>query len=145
VHAEHDDRRRPFGARAQPIGFLARAERSVYFAGDTDVFPEMDRLGTVDLALLPVAGWGPKLGPGHMDAEQAARAAALLSPRVAIPIHWGTLHPRLRRPGRWFSEPPHAFAAHVAELAPTSTCGCSRPANRSCCRPRARAPRASRA
>jgi L-ascorbate metabolism protein UlaG (beta-lactamase superfamily) len=116
--AEHDDRRRPLGARATPLGFVVRGRTSVYFAGDTDVFPGMADLAPIDAALLPVAGWGPTLGPGHMDAEQAAEAAALLRPAVAVPIHWGTLHPRGRRRGAWFHTPPHMFAARVAELAP---------------------------
>jgi L-ascorbate metabolism protein UlaG (beta-lactamase superfamily) len=116
--AEHPGARRPGGARAEAIGFLLRAERSVYFAGDTDLFEGMAAFGPVDLALLPVAGWGPKLGPGHLDAEGAARAAALLRPRVAVPIHWGTLRPGWSRRRAWFRDPPSAFAAHVAELAP---------------------------
>jgi L-ascorbate metabolism protein UlaG (beta-lactamase superfamily) len=116
--AEHDGRRRPFGARAKPIGVVVHGGRSVYFAGDTDLFPEMTDLAPVDIALLPVAGWGPKMGPGHMDAEQAARAAELLRPATAVPIHWGTLHPFVRRRGAWFEGPPHEFAAQVAELAP---------------------------
>jgi L-ascorbate metabolism protein UlaG (beta-lactamase superfamily) len=116
--AEHDDRRRPLGARATPIGFVVRSSPSVYFAGDTGVFAGMADLAPVDLALLPVAGWGPTMGPGHMDAEEAAKAAALLRPRVAVPIHWGTLHPRGRRRGAWFHAPPHEFAARVRELAP---------------------------
>jgi L-ascorbate metabolism protein UlaG (beta-lactamase superfamily) len=116
--AEHDDRRRPLGARATPIGFVVRGRPSVYFAGDTGMFPGMAELAPVDVALLPVAGWGPKLGPGHMDSEDAAQAAALLRPGVAVPIHWGTLHPRGRRRGTWFHAPPHEFAARVAELAP---------------------------
>ena len=73
----------------------------------------------MDLALLPVAGWGPELGSGgHLDPESAARAAALIRPRVAVPIHWGTLYPRGRRLGDWFTEPARRFAAHAAELAP---------------------------
>jgi L-ascorbate metabolism protein UlaG (beta-lactamase superfamily) len=116
--AEHDERRLPFGARATPIGFLVRGNRPIYFAGDTDLFPGMEKLRPVDVALLPVAGWGPKLGPGHMNAERAARAAELLRPQTAVPIHWGTLHPRGRRRGAWFHGPPHEFAARVAELAP---------------------------
>jgi len=116
--AEHDDRRRPLGARATPIGFIVRGRPSVYFAGDTGMFPGMAGLAPVDVALLPVAGWGPKLGLGHMDAEHAAQAAVLLRPSVAVPIHWGTLHPRGRRRGAWFHAPPHEFAARVAELAP---------------------------
>jgi L-ascorbate metabolism protein UlaG (beta-lactamase superfamily) len=116
--AEHDDRRRPLGARATPLGFVVRGRPSVYFAGDTDMFPGMADLAPIDAALLPVAGWGPKLGPGHMDPEQAAEAVALLRPAVAVPIHWGTLHPRGRRRGAWFHRPPHRFAARVAQLAP---------------------------
>jgi L-ascorbate metabolism protein UlaG (beta-lactamase superfamily) len=116
--ADHDDRRRPLGPRATPIGFVVRGRPSVYFAGDTDVFPGMANLAPVDVALLPVAGWGPKLGLGHMDSKAAAQAAALLRPGVAVPIHWGTLHPRGRRRGTWFHAPPHEFAARVAELAP---------------------------
>src|SRR5258706_14390535 len=72
------------------------------------------------VALLPVGGWGPTLGPGHMDPCGAARATALLRPRVAVPIHWGTFFPiglsRLR--GRALAQPPLAFERHVRELAP---------------------------
>jgi L-ascorbate metabolism protein UlaG (beta-lactamase superfamily) len=119
VPALHDDRRRPVGGvRARPIGFVVGEERRVYFAGDTDLFEGMAELAPLDLALLPVAGWGPKLGPGHLDPERAARAAAAMRPRLAVPIHWGTLSPAYSKPGAWFSDPPHAFAAQVAELAP---------------------------
>jgi L-ascorbate metabolism protein UlaG (beta-lactamase superfamily) len=119
VQALHDDRRRPVGGvTAAPIGFVVGCDTRVYFAGDTDLFDDMAELAPLDVALLPVAGWGPKLGPGHLDPERAARAAALMRPRMAVPIHWGTLRPRYARVGAWFSDPPHAFAARVAELAP---------------------------
>jgi L-ascorbate metabolism protein UlaG (beta-lactamase superfamily) len=119
VPAVHDGRRRPAGGvRAESIGFVVERGRRVYFAGDTDLFEGMAELGPVDLALLPVAGWGAKLGPGHLDAEHAARAAAMIRPRLAVPIHWGTLRPRHIKPGAWFSDPPLTFAAQVAELAP---------------------------
>jgi L-ascorbate metabolism protein UlaG (beta-lactamase superfamily) len=91
VHAVHEGRRRPFGHEAAAIGFVLRGSASVYFPGDTDLFAGMaDLSGGVDVALLPVWGWGPNLGPGHLDPARAAEAAAVLSPRVAIPIHWGT-------------------------------------------------------
>ena len=119
VPAAHDPRRRPLGLRAEPLGFVLEAGLRVYFAGDTDLFDGMSEIGPVDLALLPVAGWGPELGSGgHLDPEAAARAAALIRPRVAVPIHWGTLYPRGRRLGDWFTEPARRFAAHAAELAP---------------------------
>jgi L-ascorbate metabolism protein UlaG (beta-lactamase superfamily) len=119
VRALHPSERLPVrGPWAEPLGFVIGRQPSVYFAGDTDLFPEMEELASLDVALLPVAGWGPRLGPGHMDAERAAQAAAVLRPRVAIPIHWGTLHPRFTRRGEWFSGPGSEFAAQVAAVAP---------------------------
>ena len=115
------------GPSGEPLGFVVSEAPSVYFAGDTDLFPEMERLRPLDVALLPVAGWGPKLGPGHMDPARAAEAVALLGARVAIPIHWGTLRPRLTRVGEWFSGPGAEFAAQVAAVAPESEVRVLRP------------------
>ena len=76
----------------------------------------------LDAALLPVWGWGPTLGPGHLDPRAAADALRLLRPRLAIPIHWGTLFPigldRLRGKAGLLSDPPHDFAREAARLAP---------------------------
>jgi L-ascorbate metabolism protein UlaG (beta-lactamase superfamily) len=55
----------------------------VYHAGDTDLIPEMNTLGDVDIALLPVGG------TYTMDAEEAARAASVIKPELAIPMHYG--------------------------------------------------------
>jgi L-ascorbate metabolism protein UlaG (beta-lactamase superfamily) len=118
TEADHPCQRRPRGPRAQPLGFVVGDQQPVYFAGDTDLFPGMSELAPLQVALLPVAGWGPKLGAGHLDPERAARAVELLRPRVAVPIHWGTLYPGWSRRGAWFTDPPRRFAAHVAELAP---------------------------
>ena len=116
VPAEHSGRRRPLGgARAAALGFVVAGSSRVYFAGDTDLYPEMALLGALDLALLPVAGWGPRVGPGHLDPESAARALTLLSPRMAVPIHWGTFS-RVGLPRD--AEPPREFARHAARLAP---------------------------
>ncbi len=122
VQAHHQPRRWTLaGRKAQPIGFEVRGERRVYFAGDTDLFPEMDELaGTIDIALLPVWGWGTSLGTGHLDPRRAAEAAARIRPRIAVPIHWGTLFPigRARKHGHLLHDPPREFAAQVSELAP---------------------------
>jgi L-ascorbate metabolism protein UlaG (beta-lactamase superfamily) len=118
--ATHDGRRRPLGPWAEPVGFLVSGSQSAYYAGDTDLFPAMATLrGRVDVALLPVWGWGPKLGPGHLDPERAARAVALINPAVAIPVHWGTFalgfgSARLHSP----SWPAVQFAALVGRYAP---------------------------
>jgi L-ascorbate metabolism protein UlaG (beta-lactamase superfamily) len=119
VPAEHEGRRRPWGGPVSPAaGFLSSGASTVYFAGDTDLFDEMAQLaGRVDVALLPVAGWGPKLGPGHLNPERAAEAASVIGPRHAVPIHWGTL----AMPGRGPSdpaEPARAFERLTAARAP---------------------------
>lgn len=121
TYAVHAGRRPPFGPTADCIGFMVEGRQRIYFAGDTDLFADMQHLGVnLDLALLPVWGWGPTLGTGHMDPHRAAESLALLQPRVAIPIHWGTLHPLGM--GWWqpdfLTAPPHRFAAHARAVAP---------------------------
>jgi L-ascorbate metabolism protein UlaG (beta-lactamase superfamily) len=119
--AEHDAGRLPFGVRADPLGYVLSGTCTVYFAGDTDLFDGMAALGPVDVALVPIAGWGKGLGPGHLDPERAARALTLLRPRIAIPIHWGTYFPAhagLRRLPGFLETPPALFTAKAAELAP---------------------------
>ena len=121
VPAEHGGRRGRWGREIEPLGFVIRNdERSVYFAGDTGLFDEMSELGPVDVALLPVWGWGPSVGEGHLDPGTAARALTLVRPRLAVPIHWGTFYPAGVR--RWrpdpLVEPPHEFARLARELAP---------------------------
>jgi len=124
VPADHDDRRGPLGGpRAQPLGYVIEGAACVYFAGDTDVFGGMAEIAgarQLDVALLPVWGWGPSLGAGHMDPRRAAEAAALLGARIAVPIHWGTLYPLALH--RWrpdpLTDPPHQFARFAASLAP---------------------------
>jgi L-ascorbate metabolism protein UlaG (beta-lactamase superfamily) len=117
--AVHDRRRRPLGPAGDPIGYLVSGSGSVYFAGDTDLFPEMAELrGMVDVALLPVWGWGSRLGPGHLDPERAAAAAALIAPSVAIPIHWGTFtlgrRSRLAADREWAAREFRDLAARYA-------------------------------
>jgi len=83
--ARHDARRRPLGVRADPIGFIVHGTQALYFAGDTDLFDEMSTFfGSVDLALLPIAGWGPRVGPGHLDPERAADGGAAAGLRAAV-------------------------------------------------------------
>jgi L-ascorbate metabolism protein UlaG (beta-lactamase superfamily) len=117
THADHEADRGPFGVHAGSVGYVIAGSQSVYFAGDTDIFDGMRDLGPVDLALLPVAGWGPKLPPGHMNPESAAESLRLLRPAAAVPIHWGTFRtPFARRPD---DKPARAFAEAAARLAPS--------------------------
>ncbi len=116
--AVHDARRGRLHAAS--LGYLFQGSSRVYFAGDTALFPQMaDLADDLDLALLPIAGWGPSLGPGHLDPSQAAEALALLRPRVAVPIHWGTLRPlHVSRKAAYLHDPPHEFARLARGTAP---------------------------
>ncbi|MER6382926.1 MBL fold metallo-hydrolase [Streptomyces sp. NPDC001250] len=95
VPALHDGRRLPVGSHRSPaLGYVVEGEARTYFAGDTGLFDAMaEWVGPVDVALLPVGGWGPCLGAGHLDAGRAARALARLAPRAAVPVHYGTYWP----------------------------------------------------
>jgi L-ascorbate metabolism protein UlaG (beta-lactamase superfamily) len=121
VRADHPGRR-ALGATADVLGYVIAGSQVVYFAGDTDLFPEMAEIADrVDVALLPIWGWGPRLGPGHLDPESAAEALALVRPRLAVPIHWGTYYPltSLRRsPPAFLAEPLERFRRAAAERAP---------------------------
>jgi L-ascorbate metabolism protein UlaG (beta-lactamase superfamily) len=119
--AFHPPERMPFGMKADPLGYVIAGSRSVYFAGDTEPFDGMTELGPVDVALLPIAGWGPTLGPGHMDPREAAGAAQAVRAKTVIPIHWGTLapiHKTLRGQAEDTAQPADEFVERLRELAP---------------------------
>jgi L-ascorbate metabolism protein UlaG (beta-lactamase superfamily) len=118
THAEHSPGRGPIGVRSPALGYVVEGTRSVYFAGDTDRFDGMARLApSLDVALLPVAGWGARIPAGHLDAVAAAETLTLLRPRIAIPAHWGTFAP-------FYRGVPHnadaglRFAEHAQRVAP---------------------------
>lgn len=119
THAEHDGRRTPFGDAAPSLGYVVSGSTRTYFAGDTDLFAAMSDLAPLDLALLPVAGWGSRLPAGHLTPRSAAEALCLLRPRVVVPIHWGTYSAmtwRQPRP-RADTSPVDEFRKHASELA----------------------------
>jgi L-ascorbate metabolism protein UlaG (beta-lactamase superfamily) len=124
TEADHPPSGRRLERSSGAVGFELSGQRRIYFAGDTDLFDGMEAIGAggLDLALLPIWGWGTDIGPGHLDPERAARAAALLSAKLVVPIHWGTLYPlglaRLRpEPLR---APPRQLATWMHQLAPQS-------------------------
>jgi L-ascorbate metabolism protein UlaG (beta-lactamase superfamily) len=118
--ARHDGGRTPLTrSPAEALGFVLDGTARIYFAGDTDLFAEMEQIGArgLDVALLPIWGWGPRLPPGHLDPASAAQATRLLMPRVVVPIHWGTyLRVGMRRGD--LDAPALAFADAVARAAP---------------------------
>lgn len=73
------------------IGYVVTCDNVViYHSGDTDKIPEMKKLtghgkkGISFISLLPVSG------TYVMDSDEAAEVASLLSPEIAIPMHYGS-------------------------------------------------------
>ncbi|MEJ8638362.1 MBL fold metallo-hydrolase [Streptomyces sp. NPDC006475] len=122
VSALHDGRRLPVGPHRSPaLGYVITGEARTYFAGDTGLFDSMaDEVGPVDVALLPVGGWGPYLGHGHLDAHRAAEALVSLAPGAAVPVHYGTYWPIGMdgvRPHEFYA-PGEEFLRKAARIAP---------------------------
>jgi L-ascorbate metabolism protein UlaG (beta-lactamase superfamily) len=74
------------------VGYVVKMnDVTIYHAGDTDLIPEMQKLTGHNqpdkklIALLPVGG------RFTMNAEEAAEAAKLIKPFLAIPMHYGNL------------------------------------------------------
>ncbi|HSC90791.1 MAG TPA: MBL fold metallo-hydrolase [Gaiellaceae bacterium] len=121
--AAHQGGRPPFPGDVRALGYAVEGSARAYFAGDTDLFDELEGLvAELDLALVPIWGWGPTLGRGqHLDPERAAEAVRRLRPRVAVPIHWGTYFPAqhgLRGAPAFTREPVEAFVRATAAVAP---------------------------
>lgn len=111
------------------IGFMIQGGgRTVYFAADTMLIPELSRIPErfphIDLALLPTNGL--KLRPMLnrqvvMNADEAARLTAILKPDLAIPQHYafdgGVVGNRLITK----SDPdPEHYRTAAAKLAPST-------------------------
>jgi L-ascorbate metabolism protein UlaG (beta-lactamase superfamily) len=78
---------KPFHPKADgKVGYLIGIGGiRIYHAGDTDQIPEMATAAGVDVALLPVSG------TYVMTADEAIAACAAIAPRLAIPMHYGSI------------------------------------------------------
>ncbi len=67
------------------VGYIFTVDgKRIYLAGDTDFIPEMEGI-KADIALLPVSG------TYVMTADEAAKAALAIKPKIAIPMHYGAI------------------------------------------------------
>jgi len=119
--ADHGGKRYPVTREGHALGYLIGDHPRIYYAGDTGLFPGMAELaGRIDVALLPISGWGVTLPDDHLNPLTAAKALEHLRPRIAVPVHYGVYYP----PGMlalWRGRdvvPPRAFQRYAAKLAP---------------------------
>jgi L-ascorbate metabolism protein UlaG (beta-lactamase superfamily) len=100
THALHssgimDDGKLVYGGEAGGFVIELPDGRKVYFAGDTDVFTEMELIGRIhkpELAFLPI-GDLYTMGP-----REAAVACRMIKPKKVVPAHYGTFPPLIGRP-----------------------------------------------
>ncbi|MGF9764749.1 MBL fold metallo-hydrolase [Microvirga sp. 0TCS3.31] len=126
VPAVHHSRPMPHRPNAAN-GHLVRGPSGVvWLAGDTDLYPEMavqpQLAGSpVDVAVVPIGGWGPRLSPGHMGPKQAATACRIVAARSAVPVHWQTLHVPVagRFPRGWMDLAGPRFVEELTHEAPS--------------------------
>jgi L-ascorbate metabolism protein UlaG (beta-lactamase superfamily) len=122
VPAAHPGGRGPWSRQqAVALGFVVEGSSRTWYAGDTGLFDQMSELAPLDLALIPVGGWGPTLGAhGHLDAEAGAEALRRVKADWAVPVHYGTFWPigmgRVRP--HMFHDPGAEFARRAARITP---------------------------
>ncbi len=102
THAVHscgilDDGKIIYGGEA--AGYVLRFAdgRSLYFAGDTNVFSDMaliEQLYHPDLAFLPIGDLFT------MSPKEAALACCMIKPKKVVPMHFATFPPLIGRPAQ---------------------------------------------
>lgn len=76
---------KPYHPRGLGVGYIIElGGLRIYHAGDSDFIPEMETI-SADVALLPIGG------TYTMNEEEAASAAAVISPGSVIPMHYGSI------------------------------------------------------
>jgi L-ascorbate metabolism protein UlaG (beta-lactamase superfamily) len=98
-----------------PGGFLLQLpEGRVYFACDTALFSDMQRIGSkgIDLAVVPI-GDVFTMGP-----EDSVEAVKLLQPRRVAPAHYNTWPPIQQDPARWAEQIRDLTAAEPVVIQP---------------------------
>jgi L-ascorbate metabolism protein UlaG (beta-lactamase superfamily) len=111
VPAAHEEIERDDAGHMKFLGFVVDAGPfRVYHAGDTLAYDGMaERIGAVDVALLPINGRDPARGvAGNLDAEQAATLAAQLPARLTVPCHYEMFE--------FNTAPPEPFVAACERL-----------------------------
>lgn len=115
VPAFHFAGRPPRLLRNDYQGYVIEGERIVYFAGDTGLQNDFEKIREkfeIDLALLPIGAYSPRsFRRHHLSPEDAIRAMELLKAKKMIPIHWGTFGLSIEP----ITEPPERLAKVIKE------------------------------
>ena len=97
----------PFHPKGYGLGWIVESEgKRIYFPGDTELIPEMETLGVIDLMMVPISG------TYVMDIDEAVRAVKIINPKVVIPMHFGIFDISFGKQPAHFElqADPHEFA-----------------------------------
>jgi L-ascorbate metabolism protein UlaG (beta-lactamase superfamily) len=111
VPAAHEEIERDSAGRMLHLGYVVRCGTfTLYHAGDTIPYEgQAERIGGVDVALLPINGRAPERRvAGNLDGEEAAALAHAIGARLAVPMHYEMFE--------FNTEPPDAFVAACERL-----------------------------
>jgi L-ascorbate metabolism protein UlaG (beta-lactamase superfamily) len=123
THAVHscgilDDGKIIYGGEAAGFVIQLQDGRSLYFAGDTNVFADMELIHELyrpELVFLPIGDLFT------MSPREAALACKLLKPQKVIPMHFGTFPPLTGRPATLGEQTRGLAGVQVWELQPGRT------------------------
>lgn len=74
----------PFHPKGFGLGWIVESEgQRLYHTGDTDLIPEMEKMGLIDIMLVPISGIYV------MDVDEAVKAVKMIRPKLVIPMHFG--------------------------------------------------------
>ena len=77
----------PFHPKGFGLGWIVESEgQRLYHTGDTDLTPEMENIGPIDVMLVPISGIYV------MDIDEAVKAVKMIRPKLAIPMHFGVFN-----------------------------------------------------
>jgi L-ascorbate metabolism protein UlaG (beta-lactamase superfamily) len=76
----------PFHPKGFGLGWIVESiGKRLYHTGDTDLIPEMEKLGTIEVMLAPISGIYV------MDVDEAVKAIKMIRPKHVIPMHYGII------------------------------------------------------
>jgi len=76
----------PFHPKGFGVGWIVESEgKRLYHLGDTELIPEMEKIGPIDVMLVPIGGFY------LMDIDEAVKTVKMIQPRHVIPMHFGVI------------------------------------------------------
>ena len=76
----------PFHPKGFGVGWIVESGgKRLYHLGDTELIPEMEGIGSIDVMLVPIGGFY------LMDIDEAVKTVKMIRPKQVIPMHFGVI------------------------------------------------------